>query len=221
MPSLATAFEKRSKDACFISISYYIDGEREELYFRKVYDKWISPIRKCRNGEFELKVLERVRTRIHLKKIRMSNKQALPYIEKEMCFLSNIMSIKNNIEWCQDKYVNDEDGRYWLNIYHGCGDYVLIIKDRLIYGSIYIDSLPSLYKWFSFEAQIKTWESYISLLFGEKPFQIIKVSGSCTLFLLNNYEDAKWIDTYETNWHKVVLGKEINGLEKDTFSQND
>lgn len=54
-----------------------------------------------------------------------------PYTHDEL-----VEAARKKVEWVTDEYKDDEDGRYWLNVYHGACVYELIIQHGRIVGSI-------------------------------------------------------------------------------------
>ena len=62
-----------------------------------------------------------------------------PYTDKELLELA-----RKKIDWVTDEYKDDPDGRYWLNVYHGCGVYELIIEHGRIVGSIFNGFHPTI-----------------------------------------------------------------------------
>lgn len=47
-----------------------------------------------------------------------------------------IAHAENRLSWVKKEDEQDADGRYWLNAYHGCGVYELVIKDGRIAASL-------------------------------------------------------------------------------------
>lgn len=89
----------------------------------------------------------------------------------------------------------DEDGRYWLNCYHGCGTYELAVKDGRIAASLHQGFHPTLPRGKNRIAPTR--EEWIAVLsevvaahIGEG-FHWVKADGSGTYFYLRNDENIK------------------------------
>lgn len=90
---------------------------------------------------------------------------------------------------------NDEDGRYWLNCYHGCGTYELAILNGRIAASLYYGFHPTLPRGEnriapSREEWIAVLSEVVTAHIGEG-WQWAKADGSGTYFYLRNEEDAE------------------------------
>lgn len=99
------------------------------------------------------------------------------------------------ISWCEEKDEADENGRYWLNIYHGCGVYELIVQNGKIIGGIYGgfgQTIPR--KQGKEDATRQQWintlKNVIASRIGEH-FDFVKADGSGTHFYARSIDDLE------------------------------
>ena len=90
---------------------------------------------------------------------------------------------------------NKEDARYWLNCYHGCGVYRLIIKEGKIVASIYGGLYNNRPEGVDAQMWVDCIVKYAKQLFGEGDLHIVKADGSGTYFYLRNEEDMELLKT--------------------------
>ena len=131
----------------------------------------------------------------YLKKATYTWKKPKPYTSEELLEFA-----EKAISLCDPADESDKDGRYWLNCYHGCGVYRLIIADGKIQGSIYggIHNSRPMYV----NRAIPTpedWEGIILAVVREKfpEARLVKADGSGTYFYLRNPDDAELLKVRE------------------------
>lgn len=100
----------------------------------------------------------------------------------------------NAISWCDPKDIQDENGRYWLNAYHGCGVYRLIVKDGRIQGSI----MDGLHGSCPYQVDVNEWIKTLTEVITEhlksSDFKLLKADGSGTYFYLRYSDDAQYLN---------------------------
>lgn len=105
---------------------------------------------------------------------------------------------EKKLSWCNPEDENDEDGRYWLNAYHGCGVYELVIKDGRIAAS-----LPEGFHWTCPQAADRIspsreeWKAILAEVINARigeGWTWAKADGSGTYFYLRNEEDAELLN---------------------------
>jgi len=95
-----------------------------------------------------------------------------------------------------------DDNRYWLNCYHGCGVYELIIVDKKIVGSIYGGFHGSIRTKFGYETpNMDQWMEALKAVIERRignDYKFIKADGSGTYFFARNWcEDSEFVNTKE------------------------
>lgn len=114
----------------------------------------------------------------------------------------NIMTeVKKAVEFIEDLPLPEPgDERYWINVYHGCGVYRLVIKDGKIVASLkggFHDSCP-------YGIDKQRWYDAISLYLTERlgeqgyenpKWRFVKADGSGTYFYLRDPDDEVLIKT--------------------------
>lgn len=113
-----------------------------------------------------------------------------PYTHAEL-----LAHAESRLSWVNKEDENDEDGRYWISAYHGCGVYELVIKDGRIAAS-----LAEGFHWTRPTADNRitpTREEWIAALSEVVTahigtgFHWAKADGSGTYFYLRDEEDAE------------------------------
>lgn len=116
----------------------------------------------------------------------MENEQTIMATLKELAF--------NAISWCDPKDIQDENGRYWLNAYNGCGVYRLIVKDGRIQGSI----MDGLHGSCPYQVDVNEWIKTLTEVITEhlksSDFKLLKADGSGTYFYLRYSDDAQYLN---------------------------
>lgn len=123
-----------------------------------------------------------------------------PYTHEEL-----ISRAMKELSFVNKEDENDVEGRYWLNAYHGCGTYELVIKNGRIAASLYCGFHPTIpqgknrisptrEEWIAALAEV------VTSRIGEG-WQWVKADGSGTYFFLRNMEDAELLD--EVKWYDV------------------
>ena len=107
---------------------------------------------------------------------------------------------RNAIFWRQLEDEKDPDGRYWLSAYAGADEYLLIVKDGRIIGSIpggYSRSIPLNEP---YNCTMEEWIEALNFAIQEKvkgEYQLLEADGSGTYFYLTYDEDKKYINVKE------------------------
>lgn len=100
------------------------------------------------------------------------------------------------ISWCNPEDESDEDGRYWLSAYRGCGVYRLITSGGRILGAIEGGIHGSKRAAVSDAA----WFAALRAAIEERisgDYQLLKADGSGTYFYLRYAEDSKYLQVTE------------------------
>ena len=107
---------------------------------------------------------------------------------------------RNAIFWRKLEDEKDPDGRYWLSAYAGADEYLLIVKDGRIIGSIpggYSRSIPLNEP---YNCTMEEWIEALNFAIQEKvkgEYQLLEADGSGTYFYLTYDEDKKYINVKE------------------------
>ena len=125
----------------------------------------------------------------------------------------DIESARMTIKWCNKEDKKDPNWRYWLSAYAGADEYLLIVKDGRIIGSIpggYSRSIPlnELYN-----CTMEEWIEALNFVIKEKvkgEYQLLEADGSGTYFYLTNDEDKKYIYVKEYDVPSVYGGMHHN-----------
>lgn len=189
-PRNATVFEKNSTDAVRIEICTFYGCIK---VFNKVNGRWLGIVLRGTNG-YQREVLERKRTLMQRVVEHVSEQEALSIIESEAASL--IPDARAAIRWCRPEDENDPEGRYWLNAYVGREEYLLIVQNGRIVGSIpggyYYSRKPN--------TRLEAWIKALTAAIAEKvtgEYRLLKAFGSGTHFYLINHEDAQYISVNE------------------------
>ena len=106
----------------------------------------------------------------------------------------DIESARMTIKWCNKEDEKAPNGRYWLSAYAGADEYLLIVKDGRIIGSIpgcYSRSIPLNEP---YNCTMEEWIEALNFVIKEKvkgEYQLLEADGSGTYFYLTNDEDKK------------------------------
>ena len=121
------------------------------------------------------------------------------------------------IDWCDEKDEADEDGRYWLSIYHGCGVYELIVQNGKIIGGIhggFGNSVPR--KLGKEEVTRQQWMNTLQKVLvsriGEH-FDFVKADGSGTYFYARSIDDLEKLSNKRVYSVPSVHGGEHLNIE--------
>lgn len=109
-------------------------------------------------------------------------------------------SAEKAISWVTEAWKDDKDGRYWLDAYHGCGVYQLIIKNGRIVGSIYDGFYGSRPYFRDYEEVTRQeWIDALTEVISEKigEFTFAKADGSGTYFYLREPMEGVQVKEYD------------------------
>jgi len=190
-PRKIEVFKKCSEHAVRIDISESIGQGFLTRHFFKLAGRWVSEIFKGENG--------------WMRQVLVANQSLMSCIteslsQEEADEIINDESIRvlpyalESIRWCDQKDVEDKDGRYWLNAYSGAGVYRLIVQDGKIIGSIYGGFHGSRHVICSQEAWALSLRKAIEKRVSGD-YKLLKADGSGTYFYLRNIEDSQYLKT--------------------------
>lgn len=99
------------------------------------------------------------------------------------------------IDWCDEKDEADEDGRYWLNVYHGAGVYELIVQNGKIKGGIYGGFGQTIPREHGKEEVTRNqWFGLLKRIIVSRigyNFDFVKADGSGTYFYARSFDDLE------------------------------
>lgn len=130
------------------------------------------------------------------RKLRKSAGREWKYVKKHAYTHAELLQLaEERLSFVAKEDEQDEEGRYWLNVYHGCGVYELVIKDGRIAAS-----LPEGFHWTiptandrispSREEWISVLAEVVNARIGEG-WKWAKADGSGTYFYLRDEEDIE------------------------------
>ena len=194
-PRRADVFERNSKDAVRIEVWHTAaySGSYDDVFTKDNDGRWVGHIVKATNGKYYRNELGCAKTLMHINRVEVDQKLAERLLQEELDALKDYAS--KEIAWCKPEDEQDENGRYWLGAYRGCGKYRLIVKDGKIIGSI-----PNGREKCPFSLDYMTWTTALENAVAEKvtgEYHLLPAEGSGTYFYLCNDEDKQYLQTKE------------------------
>lgn len=189
-PKNIKVFDKRAENAKTIEINKYSGRQ----FFKKDNDGiWATAIKQNLDGKYWRFILVPKKVNYSIEHQSIDNETASAIIGKETEELME--KARAAVEWCDPKDEKDEKGRYWLSLYHGSIDYLLIVKDGRIKGAIAEGYEASRREVFTCEQSF--WNAVYNVI-EEKlgpEYHLLQAEGSGTYFYLKDEDDAKYLPT--------------------------
>lgn len=204
-PKNIKVFEKRAENAKSIEISTYCGRQ----FFQKDNDgKWATAIKNL-DGKYWRFILVPKKVNYSIEHESIDSKTATDIIERETEELME--KARAAVEWCDPKDEKDEKGRYWLSLYHGAIDYLLIVKDGRIKGAIAEGYEAGRREVFTCDQSF--WDAIYSVIEDKlgTEYHLLQAEGSGTLFYLKDEDDAKYLPT-----KNYAVPTEKGGLHNNT-----
>ena len=206
-PKNIKVFDKRTENAKSIEICSYHGSK----FFKKEgkNGKWATAINQNLDGKYWRFILVPKKTNYSIEHESIDSKTATDIIERET---EDLMApARAAVEWCDPKDEKDDEGRYWLSLYHGAIDYLLIVKDGRIKGAIAEGYGAGRREVFTCGQSF--WNAVYKVI-EEKlgtEYHLLQAEGSGTLFYLKDEDDAKYLPT-----ENYAVPTEKGGLHDNT-----
>lgn len=205
-PRKIESFLKNSESAIRIDISEFFGSGYLCRHFFKVNGKWVGEIFKGSTG-WKRSALVPKKSLMHCVVESISEDEARAIIAEEAAKV--LPYAREAVRWCDPKDQEDEDGRYWLSAYSGCGVYRLIVQQGKIVGSIYGGLHGSRRAICSSDAWISAIHSAIEERV-EGEYHLLKADGSGTYFYLRDVDDTQYLDTKKYSVPSAEGGMHLN-----------